>query len=132
MVGGVHERAEFVDGPLVSRTTGVRRNSGLEDAAFLDLQMPGDADGSGGGLVVFRHPGLEHYPRLIEAARSRLADLELDDGVGRSKVDSVRSRLFGALRFHHPHGTPLPLRAFPSQNPGTHRSLLGGIRDLRV
>lgn len=52
------------------------------------------------GLVVFRHPGLEHYQRLIEAARSRLAELELelDDGVEKSKVDSVRSRLFGALR----------------------------------
>jgi hypothetical protein len=48
--------------------------------------------------VVFRHPGLEHYQRLIEAARSRLADLELDYGVEKSKVDSVRSRLFGALR----------------------------------
>ena len=49
------------------------------------------------GLVVFRHPGLEHQ-RLIVAARSRLADLELDYGVEKSKVDSVRSRLFGALR----------------------------------
>ena len=48
--------------------------------------------------MVFRHPGLEHYQRLIEAARSRLADLELDDGVEKSKVDSVPSRLFGALR----------------------------------
>ena len=48
--------------------------------------------------MVFRHPALEHYQRLIEAARSRLADLELDYGVEKSKVDSVRSRLFGALR----------------------------------
>ena len=48
--------------------------------------------------MVFRHPGREHYQRLIEAARSRLADLELDYGVEKSKVDSVRSRLFGALR----------------------------------
>jgi homoserine trans-succinylase len=48
--------------------------------------------------VVFRHPGRNHYQRLIEAARSRLADLELDYGVEKSKVDSVRSRLFGALR----------------------------------
>ena len=46
--------------------------------------------------MIFRHPGLEHYQRLIEAARSRLADLELDYGVEESKVDSVRSRLFGA------------------------------------
>ena len=78
-------------GQLVSGAT-------LEDTTFLDVEMPGDADGSGGGLVVFRHPGLEHYQRLIEAARSRLADL--DYGVEKSKVDSVRSRLFGALRFH--------------------------------
>ncbi len=48
--------------------------------------------------MFFRSPGLEHYQRLIEAARSRLADLELDYGVEKSKVDSVRSRLFGALR----------------------------------
>ena len=48
--------------------------------------------------MFFRSPGLEHYQRLIEAARSHLADLELDYGVEKSKVDSVRSRLFGALR----------------------------------
>ena len=48
--------------------------------------------------MLFRSPGLEHYQRRIEAARSRLADLELDYGVEKSKVDSVRSRLFGALR----------------------------------
>ncbi len=96
VVGGVLELAEFVGvasylGQLASGTT-------LEDATFLDVKMPSDAGGSGGGLVVFRHPGLEHYQRLIEAARSRLADLELDYGVEKSKVDSVRSRLFGALR----------------------------------
>jgi hypothetical protein len=58
------------------------------------------------GLVVFRHPGLEHYQRLIEAARSLLADLELDDGVAKSKVDSVRSKLFGALRLQGEHTRP--------------------------
>ena len=73
----------------------------LEEATFLDVEMPDNADSSGGGLVVFRHPGLEHYQRLIEAARSRLADLELDFGVAKSKVDSVRSKLFGALRSYY-------------------------------
>ena len=70
----------------------------LEDSPFLDLEINGEAGGSGGGLVVFRHPGMEHFQRLIEAARSRLADLELDYSVEKSKVDAVRSRLFGALR----------------------------------
>jgi hypothetical protein len=32
------------------------------------------------------------------AARSRFVDLELDDGVAKSKMDSVRSKLFGTLR----------------------------------
>ena len=73
--------------------------AGLEDAVFLDLESNGDADGSDhGGLVVFRHPGLDHYQRLIESTRSRLADLELEYGVENSKVVSVRSKLFGALR----------------------------------
>ena len=42
--------------------------------------------------------GIRFKRSIIEAARSRLADLELDYGVEKSKVDSVRSRLFGALR----------------------------------
>ena len=41
---------------------------------------------------------MEHYQRLVESARARLADLELEYGIEKSKVDSVRSRLFGALR----------------------------------
>ena len=36
--------------------------------------------------------------RLVEAARARLADLELEYGSEKSKVDSIRSLLFGALR----------------------------------
>ena len=92
--------------------------------------------------MIFRHPGLEHYQRLIEAARSRLADLELDDGAEKSKVDSVPSRLFGALRPYYQERDRLPgLRSLPVRrghgegNPvssESHRSLLGGSRDLRV
>ena len=64
--------------------------------------------------MIFRHPGLEHYQRLIEAARSRLADLELDDGAEKSKVDSVPSRLFGALRPYYQERDRLPgLRSLP-------------------
>jgi DNA polymerase-3 subunit epsilon len=70
----------------------------LGDTTFLDVGNSSDSGAPGGGLVVYRHAGLEHYQRLIEAARSRLADLELDYGVEKSKVDSVRSRLFGTLR----------------------------------
>lgn len=34
----------------------------------------------------------------MEAARNRLAELELEYGIEKAKVDSVRSRLFAALR----------------------------------
>jgi len=74
--------------------------SGLEDAAFLDLRMQEDAERSSGtaGLVVFQHPGTELYQKLVEAARNRLAELELEYGIEKSKVDSIRSKLFAALR----------------------------------
>jgi hypothetical protein len=50
------------------------------------------------GLVVFRQPEMELYQRLVESARARLADLELEYGIEKSKVDSIRSKLFAALR----------------------------------
>jgi len=77
----------------------------LGDAAMLDLRiqelaggLPGGSDNPPGGLVVFLQPEIELYQRLVEAARIRLAELELEFGVEKSKVDSIRSRLFGALR----------------------------------
>jgi DNA polymerase-3 subunit epsilon len=69
----------------------------LEDTALLDLDARGDEGGTG-GLVIFQHAEIEQYRRLVEASRSRLADLELEYGIEKSKVDSVRARLFGALR----------------------------------
>ena len=74
--------------------------SGLEDAAFLDLQIQENAGGTSidAGLVVFQQPEMELYQRLVEAARNRLAELELEYGIEKSKVDSIRSKLFGALR----------------------------------
>jgi hypothetical protein len=48
--------------------------------------------------VVFQQPEVELYQRLVEAARNRLAELELEFGIEKSKVDSVRSKLFAALR----------------------------------
>jgi DNA polymerase-3 subunit epsilon len=69
---------------------------GLADAVLLDLEMA--AEGAASGLVIYQDPGLEYFQRLIELARNRLADLELDYGVERAKVDSVRSRLFITLR----------------------------------
>ncbi len=69
---------------------------GRADAVLLDSEMAGE--GAASGLVIYQDPGLEHYQRLIEMARNRLADLELDYGVERAKVDSVRSRLFVTLR----------------------------------
>ena len=78
----------------------LKNGCGLEDAAFLDLQIQQDADGSSiaAGFVVFQQPETELYQRLVEAARNRLAELELEYGIEKSKVDSVRSKLFGALR----------------------------------
>ena len=77
--------------------TGLRnRLGGCGDARFAD-------SGTGrrlrpAGLVVFQQPEMELYQRLVESARARLADLELDYGIEKSKVDSIRSRLFAALR----------------------------------
>lgn len=73
---------------------------GLEDAAFLDLQIQENVDGTSiaAGLLVFQQPEMELYQRLVEAARNRLAELELEYGIEKSKLDSVRSKLFGALR----------------------------------
>jgi len=71
----------------------------LEDTALLDLDDKGV--GSGAGLVVLQHAEIEQYRRLVEAARNRLADLESEFGVEKSKVDSVRAKLFGALRSYY-------------------------------
>jgi DNA polymerase-3 subunit epsilon len=73
---------------------------GLEDAAFLDLQIQEDPSGTSiaAGLMVFQQPEMELYQRLVEASRNRLAELELQYGIEKSKVDSVRSKLFAVLR----------------------------------
>jgi DNA polymerase III epsilon subunit-like protein len=76
--------------------TQLANGGGLGDAILLDFEIQAGATQS--GLMIYRDPGLEHYQRLIELARNRLADLELDYGVVRAKVDSVRSRLFVTLR----------------------------------
>lgn len=78
----------------------LKNGSGQEDAAFLDLQFQEDAGGTSlaTGLVVFQQPEMELYQRLVEAARNRLAGLELEYGIEKSKVDSIRSRLFTELR----------------------------------
>jgi hypothetical protein len=69
---------------------------------MLDLQIQERGTGDGGtdmgGLVVFLQAEIELYQRLVESARARLAELELAYGVEKAKVDSIRSRLFGALR----------------------------------
>ncbi len=70
----------------------------LEDAAFLDLEIQEPAGDVAAGLVVFQQPEIALYQRLVEAARNRLAELELEYGIEKSKVDSIRSKLFGALR----------------------------------
>jgi DNA polymerase III epsilon subunit-like protein len=79
--------------------TQLANGGALSDAILLDFEMQAGSIQS--GLVIYRDPGLEHYQRLIELARNRLADLELDYGVVRAKVDSVRSRLFVTLRHYY-------------------------------
>jgi len=69
-----------------------------EDAAFLDLEIHAHAGESTTGLLVFQQPETGLYQRLVEAAQNRLAGLELEYGIEKSKVDSIRSKLFGALR----------------------------------
>ncbi len=76
----------------------LENGTGLEDAAFLDLEIQDHADDAVAGLVVFQQPEIGPYQRLVEAARNRLAELELEFGIEKSKVDSIRSKLFGALR----------------------------------
>jgi DNA polymerase III epsilon subunit-like protein len=78
----------------------LENGGGLEDAAFLDLQIQEDGDETStvAGMVVFQQPEMELYQRLVEASRDRLAELELEYGIEKSKVDSIRSKLFGALR----------------------------------
>jgi len=72
-----------------------------EDVAFLDLEIQEHAGRAAAGLVVFQQPEIELYQRLVEAARNRLADLELEFGIEKSKVDAIRSKLFGALRTYY-------------------------------
>lgn len=71
----------------------------------------------------------EALPTTIEAARSRLADLELDYGVEKSKVDSVRSRLFGALRPYYQERDRL--RLLIQYRKGSTRALACGFQRPR-
>jgi hypothetical protein len=72
----------------------------LEDAAFLDLEIQEHAGDVATGLVVFQQPEIALYQRLLEAARNRLTELEY--GIEKSKVDSIRSKLLGVLRTVYP------------------------------
>ncbi len=72
----------------------------IDDVAFLDLQIQelGNANGKKPSLIIYTHPELDLYQRLVEAARNRLAELEQEFGIEKSKVDTIRSKLFQALR----------------------------------
>jgi hypothetical protein len=76
----------------------LENGTALEAAAFLDLEIQEHAGDAVPGLVVFQQPEIGLYQRLVESARNRLAELELEYGIEKSKVDSIRSKLFGALR----------------------------------
>jgi hypothetical protein len=96
VAGGVHERAEFGDGQWYLAQ--LDNGCGLENAAFLGLQIQENPGGTSiaAGLVVFQQPEIELYQRLVVASRNRLAELELEleYGIEKSKVDSVRSRFW--------------------------------------
>jgi DNA polymerase III epsilon subunit-like protein len=82
----------------------------VEDAAMLDLEL---LEGSGevrSGLVIFQQAETSHYRRLVEAAQNRLAELELEYGVEKAKVDTIRSRLFESLRSFYQARDQLKIR----------------------
>lgn len=87
VVGGGHKRARFGDGPLVSRAPA--NCGGLEDADGISIAAE---------LGSFQQPKVELYQRLVEALRNLLVELTLGYEIVGLKVDSIRSRLFGALR----------------------------------
>jgi DNA polymerase-3 subunit epsilon len=70
----------------------------VEDVAMLDLEILSGDGQLRGGIVVFQQAETAHYRRLVEAARARLAELELEFGVEKAKVETIRARLFTALR----------------------------------
>lgn len=70
----------------------------LEDVALIDLQVSQGDNRTAAALVVFQYPEAGLYQQLVESSRARLAELELEYGIEKAKVDSVRSRLFAALR----------------------------------
>ena len=76
----------------------LENGSAAQDAAILDLQIQEHVGESTAGLLIFQQSEVELYQRLAEAARNRLAELELEYGIEKAKVDTVRSKLFGALR----------------------------------
>jgi len=61
-----------------------------EEVAIPDLEIQEHAGSAAAGLVVFQQPLTELYQRPVEAARNRLADLELEFGIEKSKVDVMR------------------------------------------
>lgn len=82
----------------------------VEDAAMLDLEL---LEGSGevrSGLVIFQQAETSQYRRLVEAAQNRLAELELEYGVEKAKVDTIRSRLFESLRSFYQARDQLKIR----------------------
>jgi hypothetical protein len=100
----------------------------LEDAAFLDLEIQEHAGNAAPGLVVFQQPEIGLYQRLVESARNRLAELELEYGIEKSKVDSIHSKLFGALRESYQERDRLRLLIFCG---GSIRALACGFQRPR-
>lgn len=70
----------------------------INDAALLDFELQRQVGVIPTDLIVFQDPEMEVYRSLVESSRTRLADLEAEYCVERAKVDTVRSKLFQALR----------------------------------
>ncbi len=68
------------------------------DAAMLDFELQRQRGAISSNVVVFFDLEMEIYRSLVESSRTRLADLESEYGVERAKVDTVRAKLFQALR----------------------------------
>jgi DNA polymerase-3 subunit epsilon len=73
----------------------------LESGKAVEEVVFPSADKGAPGMVIYQHPELKQYRTLVEAARSRLAELELEYGIEKAKVDSIRSRLFESLRSYY-------------------------------
>ena len=71
----------------------------VSGAVFADASSASGVTGT--GVVFFVDPEIEDLKRMVDAARTRLADLEAEYTRERHAVDVTQSRLFERLREHY-------------------------------